>query len=323
MQHKGYFAVKLSTQDQYSSFLKPLSRKESNINNPDVVTMKTTIRISSEDIIKGRNFNYTYISLGVQIIVFLYPQNLLNISGICKTDHHFMKKNRKYLFTIAFIFILLLTLGCRNNIEEQDEPLLSSKCEEYNNSSADYYQKFYFKNDSSYLDSALIVINEGVKNCEKSHNLLSLRKLSILAVKKDYNEALQFINTFDTEPFSELPYYKNLLTLRFKAMQAQNSNNWEERNKNLLEITQEINEYLKKNHKSVDSICKINSLDKILSSPLSTAISQKYYYESEVIGKDSVQNLILMKEKKGEINSEFAMYLLDFLDEDFLYFIGF
>lgn len=234
-----------------------------------------------------------------------------------------MKKNRKYIFTIAYTATLLLTIGCNNIVKEQNKSLLSSKCKEYNNYSADYYQKFYFKNDSAYLDSAMFVINEGLKNCEDYYNLMSLRKLSILALKKDYNEALQFINTFDSEKFSELPYYQDIMTLRFKAMQAQNNNNWEEKDKNLLKITQEINKYLKINHKSVDSICKINSLDKILSSPLSTAISQKYYYESELIGKDSVQNLIIMKEKGGEINSEFAMYLLDFLDEDFLCFIGF
>jgi hypothetical protein len=60
-----------------------------------------------------------------------------------------------------------------------------------------------------------------------------LRKLHILAEQQKFSEAVNFLETFDKEMFSDLPYFQELLINRFKAMEAIKENDINKRNKYL------------------------------------------------------------------------------------------
>ncbi len=213
--------------------------------------------------------------------------------------------------TIVIVFIGAFFTQCNNKIN----------CDEINKKSALLINQYYVDNNNDYLDSAMYYIDKGINNCSNYKNILSLRKLSILAEQQNFSEAIKFVKTFDKEMFSDLPYYQELLVNRFKVMEAIKENDINTRDKYLVKCIVIIDNYLLTNKYKVDSLLQQPNVENILKNPLSTALTQYYYYKSINNSKDVLKDL---KEKKQDknINNEFIDYLMDYLQTDFMEFNG-
>jgi hypothetical protein len=216
--------------------------------------------------------------------------------------------------TLVIIFLGAFFLHCNNKTKKIN-------CDEINDRSALFVNQYYIDNNKEYLDSALYYTDKGIDKCSIFKNILSLRKLHILAEQQKFSEGVKFIETFDKEMFSDLPYFQELLINRFKAMEAIRENDNNMRDKYLQRCVNMIDSYLLVNKYRVDSLLKQSRIESILTSPLSTALTQYYYYKSVNNTKDVLKDLKEMKEGKN-INDEFINYLKDYLQTDFMEFNG-
>ena len=197
------------------------------------------------------------------------------------------------------------------------------KCAEYNEKSAICYSNYDMNGDEQCLDSALFYIEEIINDCENYVGILSIRKLSILSVKQEYTKALQFIETFEKELFSDLPYFQNLLKNRFIAMRFQADGDITSRDMSLTQSVEEIKKYLIINNVKVDSLLKLPDIENILEDPISTALIQYYYYRSITEGIDNIEAELTNEKNDNNWNKEFCEYIIDYFSEDLMVYSGF
>jgi hypothetical protein len=216
--------------------------------------------------------------------------------------------------SIMIVFFVTFFTQCKNESKQIN-------CEEFNIKSAQFLEQYYTNHKKKYLDSASFYIDKGVNNCTKYKNILSLRKLSILAEQQRFLEAIKFIQTFDKEMFSDLPYYQKLLINRFKVMEAIKENDSIRRDEYLLMCTTLINNYLLANKDKADLLLKESSIEKIMKDPLGTALTQYYYYKS-VNNLVEVKRALRKMEEERDVNIEYINYLQDYLKTDFMEFDG-
>lgn len=216
---------------------------------------------------------------------------------------------------IAFVILVLFGTSCTMDNTN------NTKCAEYNKKSADLIYQYYLSNDSTKLDSALTYTEIGIARCDSLGRLLGIRKLGILSLKKEYGQALDFIPELDQDP-AELPYYFMLLRERFRAMKAQSEGNSIDRNMSLNLIIEQLGGFVQQHKDEIDSLFAMNNTSAILSDPLSTAITQWYYYRAQIEGKDPIKRELEARELKLGGNQEFYIYLNQTLNEDFMTFSG-
>ena len=230
-----------------------------------------------------------------------------------------MEFNEKYGYItkrVIFLFFLVLLFQCKNTENEK------TNCKKLNAYSATFIEIYYDEKNKEYLDSALVYINEGIDNCSDYVSMLSMRKLVILSEQRKFIEAIEFIKTIEEERFTALPYYQELLLLRFKAMDATMNKESIKRDKFIEKCICLIEGYLSEYKKTdIDSHMRKSKVDDILGSSIGTSISQYYYYRYQ-IDKENVKVELLGLKNRENINSEFIEYLLDLLQEDFMTFIG-
>jgi len=123
-----------------------------------------------------------------------------------------------------FLGIIFIQFSC--NYSEVD-------CDEFSRESALFFNEFYIDNNEQKLDSALFYTNKSLDHCDKYKNFMSLRKLSILSEIHNYTKAIEFIETFEKNMFSDLPYYQKLLIERFNVMKSINDGDDYHRDKSL------------------------------------------------------------------------------------------
>ena len=197
---------------------------------------------------------------------------------------------------------------------------IDNLCDLLNRQSADFLMEFHFDYDSTFLDSALYVINEALEICEKHRELLSFRKLAILSLTHDYEQALQFIESLENEASILFPFYGNVLHRRFQAMQAQYLGNMTDRNEHLKFIINMIADYLMANRQEIDAMFMTSDANDMRG--IGVAIIQYYYYRSVLEGKDMVVAELFLKQEKEEINKDVLEIIIEFLEEDFMVFFG-
>jgi len=215
------------------------------------------------------------------------------------------------------LIIILLFFHC---ISKKDENI--SKCKEINQETAELIHEFYLDNNNSHLDSALKYLDEYLEKCKKYELLFSLRKLSILSLKKEYYDAIMFIETFEDNMFGDLPYFKTLLLYRFKAMQAHSSGKIKKRDNYLDSIIKELGKFVQENKNEVDSLLQIDDVEDVLNNSLSTTLIQYYYYKSILEGHEKVESEVYSVFDKKEGNKDFYKMIISTFNEDFLIFTG-
>jgi len=218
----------------------------------------------------------------------------------------------RFLFLIALLFF-----QCAS---KKDENI--PKCEQINQETAELIHEFYLDNNHSHLDSALKYIDNYLEKCKEYELLFSLRKLSILSLKKEYSDALMFIETFEDKMFGDLSYFKTILLYRFKAMQAHSDGKIKNRDDYLDSIIKELDKFILDNKNEVDSLLQLDDIEDILSNSLSTTLMQYYYYKSILEGHEKVQSEIYSVFDKKEGNKDFYEMIITTFNEDFLIFTG-
>jgi hypothetical protein len=214
--------------------------------------------------------------------------------------------------------LLLLTVlffyNCYNlTIQE------SSWCEMIAEKTNELILDYYLDDDSSKLDSALIYINEGIKNCKDYERLFSLRKLGILSLSHNFTDALLFIEKSNDSVLIE----KNFLLNRFLAMQAHFTGDMGKRNAYLKAIISELDMLLDANDEEIKILFRLTDANEILNSKFTTPLMQYYYYRSILIGSESIKDELNLHYKNKIISEEFLEILTATFDADFLVFFGF
>lgn len=224
---------------------------------------------------------------------------------------HKVKNIFKIIGLIVFIH------GCNpkdNNV--------NTTCDEYNELYNECIMKFYIDDNYAHLDTALMHLEIAILNCDSNNRLFSLRKLSVLSIKQEYDIALMFIDSFDNCFFKDLPYYKNVLKNRFMAMQFEYNNDSLRKDSCLNIALNNISLFLNENRTQIDSLLVLSDVDLILSNSLSTSFTQYYYYKSVIKGIDPTIKEIRDLQVKLEGNKDFFEYIEVCLEEDFMIFIG-
>jgi len=218
---------------------------------------------------------------------------------------------------LILLFILLFS-QCESSTQRYID-----LCEKNNVKSSELISQFYMDNDTLHLDSALIYIDEIYQKCDDLKGLLSLRKLSIYSMKKDYSKALLFINTFNDGFFGDLTYFKNFLLNRFNAMRFQDIGDLKKRNDYLKFIVNDLEGFLVSNEGKVNSLFKLSDVEEILRNPISTPVIQYYYYKAMLEGTERTEAKLKLREKTKGGNKEFYEFIKTTFQEDFMIYIGF
>jgi hypothetical protein len=218
------------------------------------------------------------------------------------------------------IFVTFLIIGkCNSTSENVDW------CETINQKTMDYIYNFQMFEDTLYLDSALVFTDSALNNCEseKFNLTLTFRKLDILTKKQDYSGAISFVKSIDKPLISDLPYYNEYLVNRYKAMKNQSEGDMIARNSLIRTNINELQQFITKNRKKIDSLYHSESFDEILQNSLHFPPVQYYYNKSIIYGNDSIKaELDLLKMEKN-INQKYVNFINNVLENDFLNFIGY
>ena len=217
----------------------------------------------------------------------------------------------KYLFVI---FFALLCIQCHSQ-EKFD------KCRENDEKSSRCIFEYQMTENAIYLDSALFYINEVLGTCQIDYKL-ALRKVIIYTEKQDFEKAINFTDSLDSNLFF-LPYYKSLISNRVKAMKAQYEGDTIARNKFINTIVLEVGDYMEQNKNEIDSFMKLPDIEEVLKSPYSIVPVQYYYYKSLIEGVEKTKLQVDSLQQAIRGNEEYFEMIKVAIDEDFMYFVGF
>lgn len=219
----------------------------------------------------------------------------------------------------VIILLALFLIQCNNSLKIKKE---TRKCDEYKIKYAECVFRFQINDDVRHLDTALTLINKGLKICNRDQSSFTLRKLVILSFKKEYDLAVYFIDSLDKKIFNYLPFYQKLLKKRFLAMKAQENNDYKLRNSYINSIIDDINKYLISKKSEINTLITQKDINKVLSNSNHIALIQYYYYKSIVNGKEKIEEEINNKQKETNGNEDFFDIIKSVLDEDFMIFRG-
>lgn len=196
-------------------------------------------------------------------------------------------------------------------------------CDELNIKTTELIDGYYVTEDKTYIDSTLILLNEGIKSCDDYRKLFSLRKLGVLSLKNDYEQAISFIDTIDESLFVYDPYYLEVIEFRFKAAQNFYHGDTVSGNYYLKKIVALLGNFLKENEKELNALLSQSEISVILQNEMSTAFIQHANYHALLNGREKTANHIITMFKSNEWNMEFYDMILNFIDnEDILIFMG-
>ncbi|MDR2408011.1 MAG: hypothetical protein LBE13_07865 [Bacteroidales bacterium] len=218
--------------------------------------------------------------------------------------------------TIIFTILVFTIIQCSSNKKQED------KCKINNEKSARCQVEYFLTDDISYLDSALYYINEVFDDCEQYKLLLVLgmRKLVIYSTIKEYTKAIYFVDTLcKKEIISQ--FYKNVLTNRFNAMNAQYKGDtvskkiyiqqaFNEVEQLFLSCKEELYSFLQKPYET------IYEYDKIIL-PV-----QYYYYKVQIEGIDKVKAEVDSLQKAISGDEQYFDLIRQMLEEDLMSFSG-
>lgn len=221
---------------------------------------------------------------------------------------------------MKFLSLILLFAFSGCNLSNEDN---SITCDELNIKTVELIDGYYATNDKAYIDSTLILLNEGIKKCDDYRKLFSLRKLGVLSIINEYEEAINFINKIDKSLFVSDPFYLKVIEFRFKAAQKFYQRNSESGNYYLQKIVDLLDNYIKENDNEFNELFSQREISIILQNSMSTAFIQYANYLALLNGRDSTANHINFLFQSNGWNMELYDMILNFIEnEDILIFMG-
>jgi len=218
-----------------------------------------------------------------------------------------------------FIILLNILVFCQCSSATNAEK--DRRCKQMGEKANKLRLEYMFLKDTTFarLDTALYLIDSIICDCPKYYAGLSISKLKILCLKKEYSEAISYTNTLNEKGI--YPQNKSVLLKRLYAMQSQNKGDSASRNKYLKDIVIELRDTL--SNIKIDSVLQLpNDLD-ILRYGKGFTLMQYYYYRAQIEGVNKIRNELDSYQKKINGNQKFFNGLLKKpLEDDFMTFNG-
>ena len=222
---------------------------------------------------------------------------------------------------MKYIFLFLSIIFCQgcSGINKESE----KRCKQLGERANKLYFEYSFFKDTTFtrLDSALCLIDSVIGNCDKYYVGLTSTKLKILSLKKDYSEAINFINTLEKNKI--YPLNKPILLKRFYAMQSLNKGDTISHDKYIKSIIVELKDTMSNHSQEIDSILKLPNLLDITKNRQIFSIIQYYYYRSQIEGETKISCELDSTQQTIQGNKEFFdVVLKKILKDDFMSFNG-
>ncbi|MDR1347407.1 MAG: hypothetical protein LBJ63_03115 [Prevotellaceae bacterium] len=230
---------------------------------------------------------------------------------------------------ILFIILLVTIFQCSSNNKQDD------KCKINNEKSARCDMEYQLDKDISHLDSALYYINEVFDECiecKKYAFLLGMRKVVIYSMKNEYLNSINFLDTLlEKEIISQ--FYKDVLTNRFNAMNAQYYGDSLLMNIYVKNAFSEIEQFFLSHKSSIDSFLNMPYITAYEQSELHYGVSklqkqyiiipvQYYYYKAQIEGIEKVRNEVDSLQNAINGDEKYFEIIRIMLEEDFMRFMG-
>lgn len=196
-------------------------------------------------------------------------------------------KNR-VLFILTLTIVIELQPSCIRFVKPEDPLKDKDFCDSCDIVTGRLFFEWHNVNgDEKYLDSVINIINYALPRCDDSEAKfdMSLRKLSSLCAKNEYDKAYDFYDSVDFDGH-EYSCYKQVILNRLHAMECLSIENISERNFYLQEIVDLLQEYLSENKLSVDSVWQ--NKNETTRDSLFLATMQFYHYSSILRGYKKV-----------------------------------
>ncbi|MDR1347406.1 MAG: hypothetical protein LBJ63_03110 [Prevotellaceae bacterium] len=178
-------------------------------------------------------------------------------------------------------------------------------------------------------------INEVFDDCEKYQPLLGMRNVVIYSIKNEYLNSINFLDTLlEKEIITQ--FYKNILTNRFNAMNAQYNGDTVSKKKYVQQAFNEVEQFCILNKSKIDSFLnmpyvtayEVNELNYKLSElqekylQYNFVLLQYYYYKAQIEGIDKVKSEIDSLQNAVNGDEKYFEILRITIEEDFMRFIG-
>lgn len=201
----------------------------------------------------------------------------------------------------------------------------NSFCDSCNEQSARMYEQFYYSNDSSYLDTSLLIINKALQKCPKSdiHFLLYMRKLSLLSQKREFDQMLLCLDSISlNEKMPQYPYLQTVYRNRFLAMQYHEDGDVFSQDSCLKRVVIELGTYLEGHQNLIDSLLCNENKAPIENSYIDFPIKQYFYYLTMLKGKQETDSILNSLKQTEAYNQDYLEMLENVFDDDFMVFSG-
>lgn len=230
-------------------------------------------------------------------------------------------KNLFYLcLFVCFVSLSSCLSSFDSNVSGND-----SFCDSCNEQSAMMYEQFYYSNDSSYLDTSLLIINKALQKCPKSDILflLYMRKLSLLSQKREFDQMLLCLDSIGlNEKMPQYPYLQTVYRNRILAMQYHEAGDVFSQDSCLNRVVIELGTYLEGHKNLIDSLLCNENKASIENSYIDFPIKQYFYYLTMLKGKQETDSIFNSLKQTETYNLDYLEMLENVFDDDFMVFSG-
>ena len=230
----------------------------------------------------------------------------------------------KNLFYLC-LFVCLISLSSCLSSFDSNVSGNDSFCDSCNEQSAMMYEQFYYSNDSSYLDTSLLIINKALQKCPKSDILflLYMRKLSLLSQKREFDQMLLCLDSIGlNEKMPQYPYLQTVYRNRILAMQYHEDGDVFSQDSCLNRVVIELGTYLEGHKSLIDSLLCNENKASIENSYIDFPIKQYFYYLTMLKGKQETDSILNSLKQTEAYNMDYLEMLENVFDDDFMVFSG-
>jgi len=216
---------------------------------------------------------------------------------------------------IIKIFFFLSLMFLNSNLSSQN----LTECKNNKIKLHYYFNEYQIQESDVYLDSTMLFIDLAIRTCPNDYYILTMSKLTVYSLQRNYNDAIKYITNINDSVFEEMPLKKSILLNRFLAMKYSYIGNDSLKKIYISLIINEIMPISPQEQAQIDSLCILPELSDILSNPLFHRLVQYYYYYSIVEDPQKISAELDSFISKG-YNKEYIEFIKDICKDDFLTF---
>lgn len=209
---------------------------------------------------------------------------------------------KKSLLPILIFSTCLLIASCGNIKKHPFD------CDNKAEKIASMLDEYHFTNDSAYLDSALILINDVMSSCPDRIGSMKLRKAIVLSLKREYPKSIAVIEGMENNDF-HFTLSKSIVLNKLKAKEALQNGDTISAHKYFESVSREYDSYMRQHKNEVDSVLMLPHYTDILGSEWGMLVMMYFNSKARTYGysEANVQLDLLHNATNG--NPDFFEYL--------------